>query len=281
MRPVIPGLGKPVPGPLTPTIEPRPSSRTSGDHAAVKREESEQRPQGAHLFRRVLAGGFLLGRFRHAIVTLGDFDQNAPGFSLCELLGHHPRVFTASPPVLGVVQPSCWQVCLPVARVTNSSCERRRPLGFLAVEARCECLTLLIVRKLNRDVDCISVLIINEPSRLVSMAIEPFAHRRHLVSKIRGAYSNSNSAHSNPLSVGAPRDRGKRLYVLKIPASNLIWIRAIRVSRCVGMVNRTALFRRDGRRFLLSRPSKPSPALGRHDVATRFGSVAPLAGARL
>jgi hypothetical protein len=40
------------------------------------------------------------------------------------------------------------------------------------------------------------------------MAIEPFAHRRHLVSKIRGAYSNSISAHSHPLSVGAPGDRG-------------------------------------------------------------------------
>jgi hypothetical protein len=69
---------------------------------------------------------------------------------------------------------------------------------FLAVEARCERITLLIVRKLNRVVDCISMLIINEPNRLVPMVIEPFAHRRHLVSKIRGANSNSNSAHSHP-----------------------------------------------------------------------------------
>jgi hypothetical protein len=45
----------------------------------------------------------------------------------------------------------------------------------LAVEPRCERLTLLIVRKLNGNVDRISVLIINEPGRLIPMAIEPFA----------------------------------------------------------------------------------------------------------
>jgi hypothetical protein len=101
------------------------------------------------------------------------------------------------------------------ARVANSSCERRRPLGFLAVEAGCERLTLLIVRKFNRDIDCVSVLIINKPSRLVPMAIKPFAHRRHLVSKIRGVHSNSNSTHSHPLPVDAPRDRYVS-YVFKI-----------------------------------------------------------------
>ena len=122
--------------------------------------------------------------------------------------------------MLGVVQPSGWHVCLPIGRLTNSSCERRPSLGFLAVEARCERFTLLIVRKLNRDVDCISVLIINEPSRLVPMAIKPFAHRRHLVSKIRGAHSNSNSAHSHPLPVDAPRDRYAP-YVFKILESDL------------------------------------------------------------
>jgi hypothetical protein len=77
----------------------------------------------------------------------------------------------------------------------------------LAVEPRCERLTSLIVRKLHRDVDCISMLIINEPARLIPMAIEPFAHRRHLVSKIRRAYSNSDSTHSHPLPVDAPGDR--------------------------------------------------------------------------
>jgi hypothetical protein len=91
--------------------------------------------------------------------------------------------------------------------VTNSTCERWRPLGFLAVEPRCERLTLLIVRKLNGNVDCISVLITNEPGGLIPMAIEPFAHRRHLVSKIRGAHPNSNSTHSHPLPVDAPGER--------------------------------------------------------------------------
>ena len=110
--------------------------------------------------------------------------------------------------------PELWTI--PVARllrpnldrgVTNSSCERWRLLGFLAVEPRCERLTLLIVRKLNGNVDCISLLITNEPGRLIPMAIEPFAHRRHLVSKIRGAHPNSNSTHSHPLPVDAPGDR--------------------------------------------------------------------------
>ena len=77
----------------------------------------------------------------------------------------------------------------------------------MAVEPRCERLTLLIVRKLNGNVDCISLLITNEPGRLIPMAIEPFAHRRHLVSKIRGAHPNSNSTHSHPLPVDAPGDR--------------------------------------------------------------------------
>jgi hypothetical protein len=85
----------------------------------------------------------------------------------------------------------------------------------LAVEPRCERLTLLIVRKLNGNVDCISLLITNEPGRLIPMAIEPFAHRRHLVSKIRGAHPNSNSTHSHPLPVDAPRDRYVP-YVFKI-----------------------------------------------------------------
>ena len=95
----------------------------------------------------------------------------------------------------------------PKARVANSSCERRRPLGFLAVEARCERLTLLIKRKLNRDVDCIVVLIINEPSRLVPMVIEPFAHRGHLGRKIRGVHSDRNRAHSTLLIECARGDR--------------------------------------------------------------------------
>jgi len=38
-----------------------------------------------------------------------------------------------------------------------------RRLWFLAVEAHCERLSLMIVLKLDRDVDCISVMIINEP----------------------------------------------------------------------------------------------------------------------
>ena len=71
----------------------------------------------------------------------------------------------------------------------------------------CERLALPLVRELNGDNDRISVLITCEPSRLVPMAIEPFAHRRHLVSKIRGAHPNSNSTHSHPLPVDAPRDR--------------------------------------------------------------------------
>ena len=104
--------------------------------------------------------------------------------------------------------------------VTNSTCERWRPLGFLAVEPRCERLTLLIVRKLNGNVDRISVLITNEPGGLIPMAIEPFAHRRHLVSKIRGAHPNSNSTHSHPLPVDAPRDRYVP-YVFKIPQLKL------------------------------------------------------------
>jgi hypothetical protein len=77
----------------------------------------------------------------------------------------------------------------------------------LAVEAYGERLSLLIVRKLTRDVDSISDLIINEPRRLIPMAIEPFAHCRHLVSKIRGAHPNGNSAHSHPLPVDVPRHR--------------------------------------------------------------------------
>jgi hypothetical protein len=87
----------------------------------------------------------------------------------------------------------------------------------LAVEGGYERLTLLIVGKFNRDVDCVSVLIINKPSRLIPMAIKPFAHRRHLVSKIRGAHSNSNSAHSRYYVASAtkPSLAGAGLAIIK------------------------------------------------------------------
>jgi len=78
------------------------------------------------------------------------------------------------------------------------------PLRPLVVEMACERLALPLVRELNGDNDRISVLITCEPSWLVPMAIEPFAHRRHLARKIRGVHSNRNSAHFTVLPAGAP-----------------------------------------------------------------------------
>jgi hypothetical protein len=79
---------------------------------------------------------------------------------------------------------------LPGLGVTNSTCERWRPLGFLAVEPRCERLTVLIVRKLNGNVDCISVLITNEPGRLNTDGDRAIRASPPSVSKIRGAHPN-------------------------------------------------------------------------------------------
>ena len=108
MRPVIPGLRNLSPVPPNPHYR---ASTVFADHPEITPLSSERNSGTAASRGRTYSGAysraaFSWAVFRHAIVTFGNFDQNAPGFSLCELLGHHPRVFPASPPVLGVVQPS-------------------------------------------------------------------------------------------------------------------------------------------------------------------------------
>lgn len=79
----------------------------------------------------------------------------------------------------------------------NSSCERRRSLGFLAVETRCKRLTLLIVRKLHGKNDRLVVLIVFELRRLVTVAIEPFAHGGHSSRKLGGRQAHRDRSHQS------------------------------------------------------------------------------------
>jgi len=72
----------------------------SGAHDTGAHVQVGTAAQGAHLIRRVLADGFPLRLFRHAIVAF------------CELLGYHPRFFPASP-TSARGRPTTWLACLP------------------------------------------------------------------------------------------------------------------------------------------------------------------------
>jgi hypothetical protein len=82
---------------------------------------------------------------------------------------------------------------------------RSRPvhklLDAFTVKASRKCLSSCIRREVYRKDDQLFILVAIKPCRLISIAIEPRAHRDHLTSKIPSQYSNGRTTHASSPNV--------------------------------------------------------------------------------